>query len=76
LVNFNRKSGVSLGLENRYRYYDLPLPDELTQLLESIQEDGLGFQFDTGHAFTLERLGLVEKNAWLNYKAPYWRTSP
>lgn len=66
LANFNRKSGVLLGLENRYRYYDLPLPDELTQLLASIQEDGLGFQFDTGHAFTLERLGLVEKNAWLN----------
>jgi putative hydrolase of the HAD superfamily len=66
MVNFSRKSGVLLGLENRYRYYDLPLPEELTQLLESCQEDWVGFQFDTGHAFTLERLGLVEKNAWLN----------
>jgi len=65
LVRFARGSGVSLGLENRYRYYDIPLPDEMTLLLDLCREDWFGFQYDVGHAQTLSVLGLVDHFEWL-----------
>ena len=64
ILEFARGSGVAIGVENRYRYYDLPLPDELEELLALSAESKFGFQFDTGHAHTLETLGLCEKGGW------------
>ena len=65
LIRFARGSGVSLGLENRYRYYDIPLPDEMALLLDLCREDWFGFQYDVGHAQTLSVLGLVDHFEWL-----------
>lgn len=65
IVDFARGTGVLLGLENRYRYYDIPIPGELELFLTHINEDWVGFQYDTGHAFTLDALGLVSQNEWL-----------
>jgi len=66
IVAFARETGILLGLENRYRYYDIPLPDELDRFLAEFNEDWIGFQLDTGHAFTLDALGLVSQQEWLN----------
>lgn len=66
LIDIVRGSGVSIALENRYRFYDLPLPDEMAELLALNDESWWGMQLDTGHAFALERLGLVEPDEWLN----------
>ena len=65
IIEFSRGSGVNIGVENRYRYYDLPLPDEMQQILALCDEPWFGFQLDTGHAYTLESLGVCEKNEWL-----------
>ena len=65
LIGFTRGSDVALGLENRYRYYDIPLPDEMSLLLSLCDEEWYGFQYDTGHAFALDSLGLVEHSQWL-----------
>lgn len=65
IIAFARGSGISLGLENRYRYYDIPLPDEMALFLDLCREDWLGFQFDTGHAYTLDALGLAKMDDWL-----------
>jgi len=65
LIRFTCGSGVSLGLENRYRYYDIPLPDEMALLLDLCREDWFGFQYDVGHAQTLGVLGLVDHYEWL-----------
>ena len=65
LIEFSRGSGVTIGVENRYRYYDLPLPDEMEQILLLSDENHFGFQLDTGHAHALEALGVCEKNTWL-----------
>ncbi len=65
LIKFTRGSGVALGLENRYRYYDIPLPDEMALFLDLCHEDWYGFQYDTGHAFALDSLGLVKHSEWL-----------
>lgn len=65
VIAFSRGSGVAIAIENRYRFYDIPLPDEMEQLLGLTDESWFGFQLDTGHAAALERLGLCEKDIWL-----------
>lgn len=65
ILEFNQSSGLTIGIENRYRYYDLPLPDEMDDLLRLSGDAKYGFQFDTGHAHALEALGLCEKGIWL-----------
>ena len=57
--------GVALALENRYRYYDLPLPDELEEMLALGDGTAFGFQYDIGHAVALDELGLVMHEDWL-----------
>ncbi len=62
--NANRK-GVALALENRYRFFDLPLPDELEEMLALGDGTAFGFQYDIGHAVALDELGLVRHEEWL-----------
>jgi len=57
--------GVSVALENRYRFFDLPLPDELEEMLALGDGHTLGFQYDIGHAVALDELGLVRHEEWL-----------
>ena len=66
IIGFTKTTGISIGLENRYRYYHLPLPDEMELLLGLCKEEWFGFQYDTGHAFTLDALGLVSNQEWLD----------
>ena len=65
MIAFARGSGIFIGLENRNRYHDLPLPDEMETLLHLCDEPWLGFQYDVGHAHNLEVLGMVGKGEWL-----------
>jgi HAD superfamily hydrolase (TIGR01549 family) len=65
IIAFARESGVALGLENRYRYYDIPLADEMDTLLALCDEDWYGFQYDVGHAQVLDTLGLAPHDEWL-----------
>lgn len=65
IIRFASGSGVALGLENRYHFDDIPLPDELEILLSLCDEDWLGFQYDVGHAQALDVLGFVRHFEWL-----------
>jgi sugar phosphate isomerase/epimerase len=56
---------VHLGIENRYHYFDIPIPDEMAQILEMADPDRLGFIYDVGHAQTLDRLGFFPHASWL-----------
>lgn len=56
---------MSLGIENRYRYYDIPILDEMAVLLDLCNEPWYGFQYDLGHAQTLSELGLCDHEEWL-----------
>lgn len=57
--------GVDLALENRYRFFDLPLPDEMEEMLALDAGNAYGFQYDIGHAVALDELGLVKHKEWL-----------
>jgi sugar phosphate isomerase/epimerase len=55
---------IQLGLENRYHYFEVPLPDELEELL-ALGLAGVGFWYDVGHAETLEQMGFFKHEEWL-----------
>jgi len=62
--------GVQLGLENRYHYHEIPLPDELEMLLDFCYGDVVGYWHDVGHAQALENLGFFSHQEWLSRFAP------
>jgi sugar phosphate isomerase/epimerase len=57
--------GVRLGLENRYHYFDIPTPDEMSELLALADPDLLGLIYDVGHATVNDRLGFFPGDGWL-----------
>ncbi len=65
LAEYAGGAGVRLGLENRYHYLDIPLLDEMGQLLEFIDDEQVGFWYDVGHAQTLDNLGFGSHEEWL-----------
>jgi sugar phosphate isomerase/epimerase len=52
-------------LENRYHYFDIPTPDEMSELLALADPDLLGLIYDVGHATVNDRLGFFPGDGWL-----------
>jgi sugar phosphate isomerase/epimerase len=65
LVDYAAHYNVKLGLENRYHYMDIPLLDEMDELLDTADANYLGFVYDVGHAQALDRLGFSPHEEWL-----------
>ncbi len=65
LAEYAARRGIRLGLENRYYYHEIPLPDELDYLLNLGYDEVIGYWYDVGHAETLERLGFNAHEEWL-----------
>ncbi|MBM3136205.1 MAG: sugar phosphate isomerase/epimerase [Chloroflexi bacterium] len=65
LAEYAGRRGLKLGLENRYHYYEIPLPDELDSLLSLGDDEVIGYWYDVGHAQTLDRLGFCPHEEWL-----------
>jgi len=57
--------GIRLGLENRLHYLEIPLPDELDELLDLGLDEVVGYWHDIGHAQVLEHLGFHTHEEWL-----------
>ncbi len=70
LAEYARTRSVRLGLENRYHYHEIPLPDEVEFLLDTGDQDTLGFWYDIGHAETLDQMGFIPHAEWLTRLAP------
>jgi len=60
------RSGVAIGLENRFHYHEFPGLDEMHELLAGYPPEVAGFWLDVGHAEVMDRLGLVPKRRWLD----------
>ena len=65
LAEHAARLGVRLGLENRMHTHEIPLPDELEELLELGCGSTLGYWHDVGHAQVLEHLGFYSQEEWL-----------
>lgn len=62
-----RRAGeFPLGLETRYVYCQLPLPDELEQIRAAVGRDCLGYWHDVGHARIQQLFGGVPEMSWLD----------
>jgi sugar phosphate isomerase/epimerase len=70
LAGYAAGKGIRLGLENRFHYADIPLPDELDELLNMGLSDTVGYWHDIGHAQVLENLGFDAHEEWLRRFAP------
>jgi len=70
LAEHAARRSVQLGLENRLHYHEIPLPDELDELL-SLDLDGVvGYWHDIGHAQVQENLGFQTQKEWLSRFSP------
>jgi sugar phosphate isomerase/epimerase len=56
---------VRLGLENRFHYDEIPLPDEVDELLDLDCGDTIGYWHDVGHGQVLEHQGFHSHEEWL-----------
>jgi sugar phosphate isomerase/epimerase len=65
LADYAAQKGVRLGLENRFHYQEIPLPDELDKLLDLGLGEAVGYWHDIGHAQVLEHLGFTTQEEWL-----------
>lgn len=59
-------AGVKLGLETRYYYGEIPSLDEFGTIFESVPSPALGYWHDTGHAHTMEVLGIASQVDFLD----------
>ena len=57
--------GVKLGLETRYCFYEIPTFDEFETIFESVSSPAVGYWHDTGHAHTMEHLGIAKQEDFL-----------
>jgi sugar phosphate isomerase/epimerase len=65
IVAFADGKGLTLGLENRYHYYELPIFGEMDFLLSEFKQEWVGWHFDIGHLQVLTELGLTLFDPWL-----------
>jgi sugar phosphate isomerase/epimerase len=70
LLELAAPTGLRMGLENRYHFFDIPSPDEMDGLLALAPADRLGFIYDVGHAQALDRLCFYPHEEWLRRFAP------
>jgi sugar phosphate isomerase/epimerase len=58
--------GVTLGIETRLHYHEIPLPHEAVDLFAPYDRLLVGYVHDVGHAEVQHRLGLTDRDAWFD----------
>ena len=66
LVQAAEPHHITIGLENRYHYHEIPQPDEYDALLDGLSLEQAGYWHDTGHVEVLHRLGFIDRHLWLD----------
>lgn len=64
-------AGITLGLENRERYEDVPSEREMLPFLQKLDSPSVGYWHDFGHAHIKENLGFLDHHRWLEKAAPH-----
>jgi sugar phosphate isomerase/epimerase len=64
IVAFAAPRGVSVGVETRLNYCEIPSADEAVSLLEEYAPEEAGYWHDTGHAEIWSRLGFLPHRRW------------
>lgn len=61
LLNVAQTYGVTLGLENRFHYFEIPDSEEFAVLFTEFEGAPIGYWHDTGHAHAQEVLRVVSQ---------------
>ena len=59
LLPFAEAAGIVLGIENRYYYHQVPLPEEIPGFLDRLRSPYVRYWHDIGHAHVMEVLGFM-----------------
>jgi sugar phosphate isomerase/epimerase len=65
LSKYGQQKGIMLGLETRFHFNEIPLMDEMRELLNEAPEDVAGYWHDVGHAEVQQQLGFSIHEEWL-----------
>jgi sugar phosphate isomerase/epimerase len=66
LSEHSRQKGIMLGLETRFHLNEIPNMDEMTELLNEVSENLVGYWHDVGHAEVQQQLGFSLHEEWLS----------
>jgi sugar phosphate isomerase/epimerase len=65
IIRVAEKQNITLGIENRYHYHELPGFDDFEVLFTEFEGGPVGYWHDTGHAFANEVLTIIPSAALL-----------
>ncbi len=69
LHDYALKSGIRLGIENRFYYREIPTLEEFKTIFDTFKSEYMAYWHDVGHAYIHEKLGLMQSGALLdNFK--------
>jgi sugar phosphate isomerase/epimerase len=61
LLTHAETAGIVLGIENRYYFHQIPLPEEIPGLLAEFDSAFVRYWHDIGHAYVMEVLGFSDQ---------------
>ena len=65
LIRVAEKQNITIGIENRYHYHELPGFDDFEVLFAEFEGGPVGYWHDTGHEFANEVLTIIPSGALL-----------